>query len=94
MQTVLQAQTPTYSNTYSNTPAAIPTTARAVAALPVYLIAPPVDEVAEALGVLPDEEPVPDAEALELLFPLASAACWKASKVLAGVGLTAKTIPF
>jgi hypothetical protein len=53
-----------------------------------------VDEVAEALGVLPDEEPVPDAEALELLFPLASAACWKASKVLAGVGLTAKTIPF
>jgi len=64
--------------------------ARAVAALPVYLIAPPVDEVAEALGVLP----VPDAEALELLFPLASAACWKASKVLAAVGLTAKTIPF
>jgi len=76
--------------TYSNTPAMIPTTARAVAALPLYRMAPP---VAVALGVLPDEEAVLDPDALELLPPLDMAADWKAAKLLSAVGLTAKTIP-
>jgi len=82
---------PDPSYTYSNTPATIPTTVRAVAALPLYLMAPP---VLVALGVLPDEEAVLDPVlALELLLPLAMAAAWKAAKVLLAVGLTAKTIP-
>jgi len=73
---------------YSNTPIAIPTTARAVAALPLYLMAPP---VAEALGLLLSEAVGLADDDAEL--PLDLAAAWNASKLLVGVGLTAKTIP-
>jgi len=65
--------------------------ARIVAALPVDLIVPPV--FAEALGVLFGAvADVPEEAGLPLL-ELALAAAWKASKLLAAVGLTAKTIP-
>jgi len=89
-----------YSHTnfiYSMTPAARPTTARTAAALPLYLATAP---FAVELGLLLDEvpvAPVPPYAALELpllaVEPLAFAAAWNASKVLAAVGLTANTIP-
>jgi hypothetical protein len=82
--------TRTYYRTYSNTPAAIPTTARAIAALPLCFIAPP---VAEALGVLLDPVLVDEDEAGLPSLELALAAAWNAAKLLAAVGLTAKTIP-
>jgi len=77
---------------YIITPITTPTTARRVAALPLYLMAP---LVAEALGLLllADAEGLEeDVEELELLA-VAIAAAWKASKLFSGVGLTAKTIP-
>jgi len=79
---------------YSNILAVIPITARTIAALPLCLVAPP---VAEALGVLLAAVLLPlDEEPDELGLPsgeLALAAAWKAVKLLAAVGLIAKTIP-
>ena len=60
--------------------------------MPLYLIAP-LGVLADALGA-EAAEPLAaavDAEPLELLLPFAAA--WKASKLLAAVGLTANTIP-
>lgn len=83
-----------YTAIYSNRPAARPTAARKVAALPLYFMAL---FVVEALGALLEgvlEEPAVLEEFEELLGLLDIAAFWKASKLFAAVGLTAKTIPF
>jgi hypothetical protein len=70
--------------------------ARTAAALPLCLIAPPVEEaLGLLLAVLLEADEVLALEELGVpLLLLELAAAWKAAKVLLGVGLTAKTIPF
>lgn len=79
-----------HDGNYSNKPATTPPTARRLAALPLYLIAP-LAVLEDALGVEVEEPLAAAAELLELV--LAFAAAWKASKLFAAVGLTANTIP-
>lgn len=94
---------PSPKRVYNKATAENPTTARATAALPLYLIAPLLtgdalgDAGAEALALLPALALAPElglAPELALAPPvLAIAAAWNAANVLFALELTANTIP-